>query len=246
MASIDLNADMGEYADDVQRDIETALMRIITSCSIACGGHAGDEASMRRTVRLANRHSVSVGAHPSYPDRTGFGRRSQAINPTKLSASLRAQIAALKSILREEGLSLRHVKPHGALYNDAAKDTSLARLVVDAAGDAVIVGAPGSALEVAAKETGKPFAAEGFVDRLYMKSGCLTPRGMLGAVIEDVDMRAKQACAIAQGASFAASDGELTISVNTLCIHADTPHALETAHAVRDGLRACGVAVRAF
>ncbi len=244
--SIDLNADMGEYADAGGAQIEAALMALITSCSVACGGHAGDEETMRRTVQLAKAHQVSVGAHPSYPDREGFGRRSIDINPADLYTSLREQINALRAVLKSEDVPLRHMKPHGALYNDAARNDALAQLVVDVAPDTAIVGPPGSALEAAAQKAGAPFIAEGFVDRLYRRDRTLTPRSTPGAVIADINARAAQAAAIATGAEFAAADGRLTLNADTLCIHSDSPGAVETARAVRRALEAAGVSVAAF
>lgn len=246
MRSIDLNADMGEYADETQREIEAALMPLVSSCSIACGGHTGDERTMRHTALLAKKHNVSIGAHPAYPDREGFGRRSLEFEPDKLAQSLKQQVSALASILKKEGITLRHVKPHGALYNDAAKDAGLARLVVEAAGNAIIVGPPGSMIETAARDAGKRFAAEGFVDRLYLRSGVLSPRGTPGAIIEDVDTRAQQAAAIARGDKFDAVDGVLAINVQTLCIHSDSRGAVETACAVRKGLEDEGFTIRPF
>lgn len=246
MRVIDLNADMGEYADMAQRDIEAALMPLVSSCSIACGGHTGDDATMRHTALLAKELNVGIGAHPSYPDREGFGRRSRVFDADELAQSLRAQIGALKSILDREGLTLRHVKPHGALYNDAAKSKALARLVVEAAEDAIIMGPPGSMIEAAAKNAGKAFAAEGFVDRLYLQSGALTPRGTPGAVIEDISIRAQQAVAIARGDLFSTVDGALSLHVQTLCIHSDSPGAVETARAVRAGLEEAGFAIKSF
>ena len=141
---------------------------------------------------------------------------------------------------------MRHVKPHGALYNDAAKDPDLAAIVVDAAGDAVVVGPPDSAIEAAVREKGAAFAAEGFVDRLYLASGALTPRSTHGAVIAKLDQRAAQARAIAKEEEFAAADGVLTLVVDTLCIHSDSPGAVETAAAVRAALEADGFALKAF
>lgn len=251
MRIIDLNADMGEYANEAEEENEAAIMPLVSSCSIACGGHAGDEATMRATARRAKVHGVGIGAHPSYPDREGFGRRSLVFDDDHLLSTLKAQIASLKQILDDEAAALAHVKPHGALYNDSARDLSLARLVADAAQDileagAVLVGPPGSALETAAKETGLRFAAEGFVDRLYLASGALTPRERQGAVIADTQTRAKQALAIAGGGEVIASNGALVINAHTLCIHSDSPGAVETAKAVRAALERAGFSIRSF
>lgn len=246
MRVIDLNADMGEYSDEAGQANEAALMPLVSSCSIACGGHAGDEASMRATLRLAKSHGVSAGAHPSFPDREGFGRRSLAIGAADLLKEVNAQIASVKKIALQEGVALAHVKPHGMLYNDAARELSLARAVAVAAEGLILVGPPGSALETAAAERGLRFAAEGFVDRLYLASGALTPRSEPGAVIADIPARARQALAIAERRAVAAADGALRITVQTLCIHSDSPGAAETATAVRKALEDAGFAIRSF
>ncbi len=243
---IDLNADMGEYANGDQQANEAALMPLVSSCSIACGGHAGDETTMRKTLRLARAHNVSVGAHPAYPDREGFGRRHLTFEPAALASSLHAQISELHAIAKSEGMILHHIKPHGALYNDAVRNIDLANLIADATGKAIVVGPQRSALETAARAHGRAFAAEGFVDRLYLASGALTPRSEPGAVIADISVRAKQALAIARGDSFAAADGDLRLAVKTLCIHSDSPGAVDTAKAVRLALEKDGFAIRAF
>lgn len=244
--AIDLNADMGEYADDAQQANEAALARLVSSCSIACGGHAGDEKTMRATARLAKSHRVSIGAHPSYPDRDGFGRRSLTIGGEDLLSSLKAQISSLTGVAQEEGATLAHVKPHGMLYNEAAREMSLARLVAIAAEGFILVGPPGSALEAAAKERSLRFAAEGFVDRRYLASGALAPRSEPGAVIADIAARARQALAIAQGEQVNASGGMLHVAAQTLCIHSDSPGAVETAKAVRKALGEAGISIRSF
>lgn len=247
---IDLNADMGEYASDAQRSIEAALMPFISSCSIACGGHAGEEDTMRATARLAKQHGVSIGAHPSYPDREGFGRRSVPYDADALTQSITKQVASLLVVLDTEDLPMNHIKPHGALYNDAAKDAGLADCVIRAAraagGDRIIVGPPESKLEAAAKAAGYAFSAEGFVDRLYQTTGDLTPRSEPGAIIEDIDARARQALAIARGDDLPLSNGTLRLKVKTLCIHSDSPGAIETAKAARACLEADGFEIKAI
>ncbi len=249
MASIDLNADMGEYANQAERLTEAALTPLVTSCSIACGGHAGDEETMLITARRAKAHGLNVGAHPSYPDRENFGRRSLRIATTTLAHALGKQIAVLKQVLDAESISLSHLKPHGALYNDAAKSPVLARIIVKAAknagGNVVLFGPPHSALEREAAEAGVPFAAEGFVDRLYRQDGSLTPRSEPGAIIEEIAARAEQALAIARGEPVNAADGTLVVPAATLCIHSDSPGAVETAKAVREALDAAGVVIKA-
>jgi len=244
--TIDLNADMGEYDDEDGRTVEISLMPLISSCSIACGGHAGDDETMRDTARLAKAHGVSVGAHPSYPDREGFGRRSLTFSPDALRTSLRTQIDALKSILDTEGMKMRHIKPHGALYNDASKNLSLALLIAELVGDVILVVAPGFALETASKQTGCTFAPEGFVDRLYLTSGALTPRSEPGAIIADMGARAKQALALARGEEVQTQSGTVQLSVQTLCIHSDTAGAVKTAQLVRSTLENSDFEIRAF
>ncbi len=244
--TIDLNADMGEYADTRSEQIEADLMPLITSCSVACGGHAGDAATMRKTIQLAMAHNVGVGAHPAYPDRDGFGRRSIDIDPEALEASLRDQIDSLRAVADDEATELRHVKPHGALYNDAAKNKALASAVVNAAYGIAIVGPPNSALENEARKAGCAFIAEGFIDRLYQSDGSLTPRSQTGAVIADIAVRAIQAVAIASGARFPAADGRIAIVAQTLCIHSDSPGAAETADAVQKALNAARISVAQF
>jgi len=243
--SIDLNADMGEYADAEGRAIEAALMPLVSSCSIACGGHAGDAETMRATGQLAKSHGVRAGAHPSYPDREGFGRRSMEIEVSALRDAVDKQIGSLRHVLRAESMTLSHIKPHGALYNDAARDEGLARMLAETAKNSALMGPPESALEHAAKKCGIRFIAEGFVDRLYQRNGRLTPRSEPGAVIDDVNIRAEQATAIALGATFLAGDGELRLEVDTLCIHSDSAGAVETARAVRTALKGKGVTISA-
>ena len=232
MSSIDLNADLGE-GDSC--DLE--LLRIVSSCNIACGGHAGDEESMRKTVLSALENRVSIGAHPSYPDREGFGRRSGYLHGEKLLASLTAQIAALNGLALEAGTMLAHVKPHGALYNDAVNDRELADVIASAISatvpDAAFVGLPESELQNAAVEHGLNFVAEGFIDRAYQENGQLVPRSEPGAVHNSLDLVLPQAVS-------------LVGKVDTLCIHGDTPGAADAAFAVREELEKQGVEIRAL
>lgn len=231
MDAIDLNADLGEgEASDV------ALLDIVTSCNIACGGHAGDADSMQFTVAAAKSRNVTVGAHPSYPDKEGFGRRSRFLQGVELQASLQAQIKALLVIASANDVTVQHVKPHGALYNDAAVDRSLADVVIAAVAatipDAAVVGLPGSELQTAAEKAGLRFVREGFIDRAYQANGQLMPRSEPGAVHESVDLIAAQAASLVR-------------TVDTLCIHGDTPGAVEAAKATRAALEERGVDIRA-
>ena len=247
--SICLNADLGELPGEAGRALDAEMLRVVTRCNIACGGHAGDEESMRRTVEVAKTHRVQIGAHPSYPDLEHFGRRSLTMESAELAASLDAQVSRLLEIAKSAGVPVVHLKAHGALYNDAAKDEALAKLVAGAAvkaGIPELVGPPNSAMDTAALAAGLQFLAEGFADRRYEPDGALTPRSVPGAVI------AKGADVLAQARSFAKSGtvsvrggGALRLPIQTLCLHSDTPGAAEHAAAIRAGLEAAGVEVRA-
>ncbi len=243
--AIDLNADLGEGAPD-----DEALLRIVTSCSIACGGHAGDPESMRRTLLAAREHGVVAGAHPSYPDREGFGRRSGLLTAGELREPLVRQLTALREIAEREAVPLAHVKPHGALYNDAAADSELADAVCDAviaaAPGLALLGLPASRLEASARQRGMRYCREGFVDRAYTARGTLASRSEQGAVYADPARAAAQALSLAlEGQVLAASGETVTIAVDTLCIHGDSPGAVDMALAVRAALRDAGVRLRA-
>lgn len=232
MREIDLNADLGE--GDA---FDAELLSTVSSCNIACGGHAGDESSMRATVADAITNNVAIGAHPSYPDRDGFGRRSGFLGGDELSASLIAQINALLSVAKEQGTMLTHIKPHGALYNDAVNNRELADIVagaiIDTVPDAAFVGLPGSEMQTAASAYSLKFVAEGFVDRAYQDDGQLVPRSEPGAVHTSLERVLSQAVA-------------LVGKVDSLCIHGDTPGAAEAATAVRNELEKQGIRVRAL
>ena len=230
---IDLNADLGEGAG------EEPLYALITSANIACGGHAGNEDSMREAVRLAVRHGVAIGAHPSYPDRAGFGRMTRHHPPSALSRAIAAQVAALVQVAEALGARVLHVKPHGALYGDAAarRDVALALAegVASVSDALVLVGLAGcSALRVW-RERGFLVAAEGFADRAYAADGTLVPRAQAGALITNPTEAAAQALRLAGEGGCA-----------TLCVHADTEGAAAIAAAVRRGLEEAGFALSAL
>jgi 5-oxoprolinase (ATP-hydrolysing) subunit A len=248
--SIDLNADVGESFGAWPMGDDAALIPLLSSANIACGAHAGDPLTMRRTVRLALAAGVSIGAHPGYPDLAGFGRRDLAMTADELEASILAQVGALEAIVRAEGGTLAHVKVHGALYNRAAVDRAVAdavaRAVAAAGGGLRLVGPPGSALLAAGAALGLPATAEGFADRAYEPDGSLRSRRLPGAVLEDPAAVAAQAVGIALGRRVRAVDGsEIEMRVDSVCLHGDTPGAVEHARAVRAGLEAAGVIIRA-
>ena len=193
--TIDLNADLGEMPDSRPRDI--AILNIVTSCNIACGGHAGDRESMSAMLAAAKERGVAAGAHPSYPDREHFGRRSLDIAPDVLAHSLQEQIAAFVAAAAAVGVPVHHIKPHGALYNDMADHAELAGHVAEICAAALpgapLVGLADSQVEAAARRAGLPFIAEAFVDRRYTDAARLVPRDRDGAVIADPAARAAQA-----------------------------------------------------
>ncbi|MDJ0698628.1 MAG: 5-oxoprolinase subunit PxpA [Woeseiaceae bacterium] len=245
MATIDLNADLGE--GDAFDD---ELLQIVSSCNIACGGHAGDESSMAATVQNAIANGVSVGAHPSYPDREGFGRESGFMRGEPLYESLTTQLETLTDIAGELGARLTHVKPHGALYNDAVKDPELAdviaRVTAEAQGGPALVGMANTELQFAAERHSLDFIAEGFVDRAYEADGTLVSRKEPGAVHTELAVATNQAVTIARDGNVTARNGEtVEVKADTLCIHGDTPNAAEAARAVRDVLENRGVEIRA-
>ncbi len=244
MPTIDLNADLGEGdAYDAE------LLRVVSSCNIACGGHAGDTESIAATIREAIANGVSIGAHPSYPDREGFGRSSGFLSGEPLRAALRSQLATFCRVADELGATITHVKPHGALYTDAVADAALADIIADAVSavpqQPLLVGQPGTRLESAAREHGLGFVAEAFVDRSYQANGQLVPRSQPGAVHSDIASIQRQAVQLAMHGEVTALDGStVSVRADTLCIHGDTPGAAAAARAVRDALEKEGVEIR--
>jgi len=242
---IDMNADVGEGNDDL------AIFPLVTSVSVACGAHAGDEATMDRCVREAARLGVVVGAHPGYPDREGKGRRVLRVSPSELHDSLLQQIRTLSRICGLHGVPLAQVKPHGALYNRAADDRTLAEVVAEAvkAADPTLrlVGLAGSALLAAASDARLSVAAEAFADRRYLATGRLASREHPDALIVDPAEAARQAVALATGEEIGTLEGDfLKVRAETICIHADTPGAVDIARAVRRSLKEAGVQVAAM
>lgn len=245
MITVDLNADLGEGdAYDAE------LLAVVSSCNIACGGHAGDAASIVATLREALANGVSVGAHPSYPDREGFGRRSRFMSGAPLRDALRAQLEGFGRIAAELDAPVKHVKPHGTLYTDAVVDAALADtiagVVAEMPGKPVLVGQPDTELEAAANAHELGFVAEAFVDRAYRRDGQLVPRSEPGAVHDDIGRIQRQAVALARDGEVQCLDGStIRVRADTLCIHGDTPGAAEAARAVREALEKEGVEIRA-
>ena len=246
--SIDFNSDLGEGAGT-----DAAIMPLVTSANIACGGHAGNENTMRTTVELAMRYKVAIGAHPGYPDRERFGRVPMEIPARELIESIRRQLDSLIGMTGRMGGRVTHVKAHGALYNQAERDAAVARSIIfgvqAATGghDLVIVAPPGSAMLDGAKGMGMKVAREGFVDRAYEADGPLQSRSVAGAVLTNPADAVRQALSFAKNGGVTTVDGTfLKLEVDTLCVHGDTPGAGAIARAVRDALNSAKVKVAAF
>jgi 5-oxoprolinase (ATP-hydrolysing) subunit A len=248
---IDLNADIGESFGIYQSGQDEMLMRSITSGSIACGFHAGDPSVMRRTVRHAARAGVSIGAHPGFPDLVGFGRREIKADPQEIFDFVLYQIGALSAVAKAEGVRLKHVKPHGALYNMSTRNTEMAEAIARAVAafdeTLLLVGLPGSELLSAGSRLGLRVAAEAFADRSYEPDGTLTPRHLADSVLSEPGRAAERAVRMVRDHKVAARDGSaLTLHVDTICVHGDTPDAAALAPAVRAGLEQAGITVAAL
>ena len=248
---VDLNADIGEAAGGEETGHDQQILRYITSGSIACGFHAGDPSVMRATVRMAARAGVAIGVHPGFADLAGFGRREIAVDPQEIADLVLYQIGALGAIAGAEGLRLQHVKPHGALYNMSARRPDVAEAIATAAASfdlsLIMIGLPGSELLSAAGRLGLRVAAEAFADRSYEPDGSLTPRAVPGAVLTEPDQAVDRAVRMVRNGTIVARDGStLSVAVDTICVHGDTPGAAEIAAAVRLALEQAGVTVRAL
>ncbi len=248
--SIDLNADLGEYRTQAALDRELRILRWISSCNIACGGHCGDAESMRRIALAAQQSHVAIGAHPSYPDQEHFGRRTLAISGPKLAQSIDQQIRRLATVCEQIGAPLSHCKAHGALYNDAAATPALAKLVVgciaDFSTELIVLGPPKSALQQAAEAADLRFVAEGFVDRAYQADGSLVPRSKPGAIMPTLEQRVGQARALVNGQLTVAHGDPLPLRVGSLCLHGDDDLGPATAEAINQAFEADGLTVAGF
>ncbi|MGN0941371.1 MAG: LamB/YcsF family protein [Selenomonadaceae bacterium] len=248
MKNIDLNSDLGESFGAYTIGNDAAILPIVSSANVACGFHAGDPVVMRRTVKLAIDAGTAIGAHPGLPDLVGFGRRQMKISPDEAYAIVVYQVGALAAFVKAMGAHLQHVKPHGALYNMAAKDSALAEAIAKAIADVdsslILYGLAGSELIKAAEREHIRAASEVFADRRYMDDGSLMPRSEKGAVLKDEDEASAQALMMAEHGEVVTASG-LTIHVkaDTLCIHGDTPKALAFAKRIRDDLSDCGIAI---
>ena len=247
---IDLNSDMGEGYGPWRMGDDLALLDVVSSANIACGYHAGDPRTMASTVAAAIERGVTLGAHVSYPDRVGFGRRDMKLSPTELTTDVLYQIGALEAFARVAGGRIAYVKPHGALYNRVAVDEADATAVVDALkqyGGLSLLALPGSAAQRMAEAAGVPVVIEAFADRAYTDNGQLAPRSQPGAVIHDEQAVVARAVRMAtEGCVTTLGGHELSLGARTLCLHGDTPGAVQLAHAIREGLERAGVPIQAF
>jgi UPF0271 protein len=239
--SIDLNCDLGEGAGN-----DAGLMPLITSANIACGGHTGDEGTMRVAVTLAQKHGVAIGAHPGFSDRENFGRRELALSAEEIWAMVMIQIMALRAIA-----PLRHVKPHGALYNLAARDATVAGVVADAVlavdKDLVLFALAGSELVKAGRARGLRVAEEVFADRTYQADGSLTPRVRPDALVQDGDVVVAQVLRMIREGNVRSTDGlDVPIKADTVCLHGDGLHAVAFAQRLKVELKKAGIEIKAF
>jgi UPF0271 protein len=244
--TLDLNCDMGESFGAWTMGQDEALLGLVTSANIACGFHAGDPATMLRTVRLAAARGVAVGAHPSLPDLQGFGRRVMSITPEEARGLILYQVGALAAFAKAAGTRLRHVKPHGALYNMAARDRALAEAIAGAVRDLdptlILVGLSGSELIRAGRDLRLNCASEVFADRGYEADGTLSPRGEPGAMITDEESAvARVLRMVREGRVMSRTGADVLIQADTVCIHGDQPKALAFACRLRQTLESAGV-----
>ncbi|MEP6507085.1 MAG: 5-oxoprolinase subunit PxpA [Gemmatimonadales bacterium] len=248
--SIDLNADLGEHdGDGASRD--AAMLDVVSSASIACGAHAGSREVMEMTVNAALERGVTIGAHPSYPDREGFGRREIGISTDEIVDSFREQIILLEKICAVAGAKLAYVKPHGALYNRAANDAELADALAQCVGNTnaqlAILALSGSLLETVSRVAGLAVAREAFIDRMYMGDGTLMPRNRLGAVISDPGIAGARAVELAKYSAIRAFDGKrLSVPADSLCVHGDSARAVDVVSTARRRLEEIGINIAPF
>ncbi|MFF4313377.1 LamB/YcsF family protein [Streptomyces sp. NPDC001507] len=251
MTPIDLNADLGEGFGRWRLTDDEQLLSVVTSANVACGFHAGDAATMRRVCELAAGRGVTIGAQVSYRDLAGFGRRAMDVPPAELGAEVAYQIGALEVFARAAGARVAYVKPHGALYNRVVHDEEQAAAVVDgvllADASLPVLGLPGSRLLALAGEAGLPTVTEAFADRAYTDEGTLVPRGREGAVVSDPEAVVERSVELARSGTVAAHSGaRIAIRARSLCLHGDTPGAVELARRVRARLTTEGLTVAAF
>lgn len=246
---LDVNSDMGERDTADGMALDAALMPLITSVNIACGGHAGSPDLMRRTASAAQQHGVTIGAHPGLPDRETFGRAERPVRANEIRALVSEQVLACGRVLQTEGFTLRHVKPHGALYTMAARDEEIAEAIVrgvrDVDASLLLYALAGSTLARVGKAAGLKVIQEGFADRAYRADGGLVSRRDIGAIIEDQDRVREQLRLLLNETVMTVERRLIPMSIHSLCLHSDTPQALVLARLIREELQRSGIAVMA-
>ena len=245
---IDLNCDLGESYGSFKVGMDEEVIPFVTSVNVACGYHGGDPVVMEKTVRMAVQHGVAVGAHPSFPDLMGFGRRDMKLTTDEAVAYVKYQLGALQAFTRTYGLTLQHCKPHGALYNMAAKDKALAMAIAEAICDVddriILLGLANSLMIEAGKEAGLKVASEVFADRAYQADGTLVPRKLPGAVIHDTEEAISRTIRmVKEGFVTAITGEEVPLSADSICVHGDNPSALAFVKNIRARLEAEGVSI---
>jgi len=251
MSTVDLNCDLGESFGAYTIGMDEAVIPYVTSVNVACGWHAGDPLIMDKTVALAKKHGVAVGAHPGFPDLMGFGRRPMTVTPQEAGAYVKYQVGALLAFVKAQGLELQHVKPHGALYNMAAKDEALATGICEAIASVdknlVFMGLAGSVMLEAAKKAGLKTASEVFADRAYNDDGSLVNRKLSGAVIHDPVVAVERAVKMAKEGKVISINGkEISIQADSICVHGDNEQAIELVSKIRKALEGAGIEVRSL
>ena len=246
---IDFNSDVGESFGSYKMGLDEEVIRCVTSANIACGFHAGDPGWMRRTVELAEARSVGIGAHPAFPDLRGFGRRNMSVDPGEARDDVVYQIGALTAFTKEK--RLQHVKPHGAMYNMAVRDETLARAICEAIlevdSSLILLALSGSRWVEIAEEMGLRVGREVFADRALMPDGTLAPRSQPGAILHDPEVIAERSLRMVTDGVIEAVDGsQVEVRADSICLHGDTPGAVEMARAVRTGFEAAGVRVESL
>ena len=249
--TIDLNSDLGEYQTENQYFLECQILNYISTCNIACGGHTGDEESMKKIIIACREKGVSIGAHPSYPDPEGFGRQKMKIDESTLKKSLIDQVCSFLNVSEALNVPASHVKPHGRLYNDAASNSNLAYLLISVINEInpelSIVGPPNSILADVAKKSGSSLVGEAFLDRRYRDDGSLVNRGHSGAILETITERCEQAESIVCNWTVKTeSERFIDIQAETLCLHGDSSDALKTAQMVRLLFESKNIEIKSF
>lgn len=251
MSCVDLNCDLGESFGAYSIGLDAQVIPHVSSVNIACGYHAGDPVVMEKTVALAKQYDVGIGAHPGLPDLMGFGRRPMNIAPVEAAAYVKYQLGALQAFVQAQGLRLQHVKPHGALYNMAAKDEALAKAIAEAVASVDssirLMGLAGSLMLVEAEKAGLAVISEVFADRAYNDDGSLVNRRLPGAVIHDAQEAARRAVMMAKEHKVVSINGkEIPLQADSICVHGDNAQAIELVSAIRLTLETEGIAVRNF